>query len=354
LPWVRPSGRSFAGLRRLVTEPDPVLLLGRDGRWRWPWALLGLAAVLLLSTLLARAPLAFEAYALQQGWISGMFVGVVFPFEPKEPASFVYDLLSWLPYLLPPLVVLGVVHGVSLRRAFSWGGAFRWLDFARTSMALFVLLGAGAVLTYVQEPQQHRFYWPGVDLLPWIALGLGAVLVQTLAEDVYYLGYLYRTWGAVLAVRLPVAVAVITAFISAHLQNADVQRDMLLAVVGFVIMATISIAVLMRTRSLAASAGLHWSSNAFIVLRPGAPEEVSPLALVVYTDRVHMSGASHLYEPATYVFAVLGPALLLVLLFWRRSPFYLPEAAPPPAPDIANPTPVAARPEGSTSAPSSS
>jgi hypothetical protein len=220
-------------------------------------------------------------------------------------------------------------------------------------MAVIVLLGAGAVLTYVLEPQQHSMRWPSMDLLPWIALGLVAVLVQTLAEDVYYLGYLYRTWGAVVALRLPLAAGVTTAFIIPHLQNADVQRDMLLAVVGFVMMATVSIAALMRTQSLAASAGLHWANNAFIVLRPTAPEEVNPLALVVYTDRVYAAGGSYLYEPATYLFAVLGPALLLVMLFWRRSPFCLPRALPP-APDAGQPAPALTEPEGPASAPSPS
>ena len=90
-----------------------------------------------------------------------------------------------------------------------------------------------------------------------------------------------------------------------------------------------------------------------VVLRPAAPEEVSPLALVVYTDRVHTAGGSYLYEPETYVFAVVGPATLLVLLFWRRSPFYLPKA-PLPAPAVAQPTPVATGPDGPASAPSPS
>jgi membrane protease YdiL (CAAX protease family) len=321
-------GFSLAGLGRLAWQRDPVLLLGREGRWRWPWVLAGLAATVLLSGLLSQVPLAFENHALRQGWISRTFAGVVFPFEPAEPASYVYDLLCWLPYLLPPLIVLRVVHVVSWRRAFSYGRGFQWLDFWRAASALLLLLGLAGVLTYFLEPQQHQVRWPRTDALPWIGLGVCAILVQTLGEDVLYLGYLHRALGAVMAIRLPVAAVVTTLFIIPHIGNSDIQRDVLLGAMGLAVMTVVSIAVLLRTQNLAASAGLHWANNAFILLRPGAPEEVTPLALVVYTDPVYSAGGSYLYDPGTYVFAVAGPALLLVLLTWRRSPFCLPKAAP--------------------------
>jgi membrane protease YdiL (CAAX protease family) len=313
---------------RLAWRPDPVLLLGREGRWRWPWVLAGMAAAVLLFLVLSFAPATLEEVALEQGWITSRFSSVaVFPFEPARPLSYLFDLLIWLPLILSPLIVLRIVHGVSWRRAFSYGSGFRWLEFLRAAVALLVVLGLGAALTYFLEPQQHEARWPGISLLPWIALGLGAVFVQTLAEDTLFLCYLHRTWAAVLPVRLPVAALVTTVFILGHLGNTDVQRDVLLAVVGFVTMTLVSIAVLLRTQNLAASAGLHWANNAFILLRPGAPEEVTPLALVVYTDPVYAAGGSYLYDTVTWALTVAAPALLLLLLLWSRSPFYL-AAAP--------------------------
>src|SRR5262245_19006117 len=200
-------GSSPAGGRRLGWKPNPVLALGCEGRWRWPWLLAGLAAIWLLSGLLGRAPLAFEDLALRQGWITTRFAVAVFPIEPSRPLSYVFDFLCWLPYLLPPLIVLRLVHGVSIRRAFSYGTGFRWHQFIRTGLALFVVLSLGAALTYLIEPQQHQLRAPNLDIVPWIVLGLGAVFVQTLGEDVFYLGYLCRSLGAVIGFRLPVAVA---------------------------------------------------------------------------------------------------------------------------------------------------
>ncbi len=329
-------GRLDARLRRLVAEPDMVLLLGRERRWRWPWMLVGLAAVVLVFLLLLGATVAFERIALGLGWIDRSFSSALylstamFPFDPGRPLSYAGELLViWLPLLLAPLLVLRIVHGVSWRRAFSYGGGFRWLDFARAAMALLTMLGLVASLAFYLEPQQHEVRWPGIGILPWIALGFGAVLVQTLAEDVFFLGYLHRTWGAVVGLRLPVAAAVITIFVVPHLANSDVQRDMLLGVLDHAIMTAISIAVLLRTQSLAASAGLHWANNAFILLRPGAPDSVSPLALVVYTDPVYAAGGSYLLDPLTYAGLLGMPALLLVLLLWRRSPFCLPRGPVP-------------------------
>ena len=67
---------------------------------------------------------------------------------------------------------------------------------------------------------------------------------------------------------------------------------------------------------------------------------MTSLALVIYTDPVYAAGGSYLYDPATYVFAVAGPALLLLLLMWRRSPFCLPKA-PPPVASVGHTAPAA-------------
>src|SRR5262249_35867303 len=98
---------------RLAWRLDPVLLLGREGRWRWPWVLAGMAMALLLFFALSFAPATFEEIALGKGWIRESFSSAVFPFEPARPLSYLFDLLTWVPLLLPPLVVLRIVHGVS-------------------------------------------------------------------------------------------------------------------------------------------------------------------------------------------------------------------------------------------------
>jgi uncharacterized protein len=336
------AGNALARLRQLVREPDPVLLLGRERRWRWPWLLLGLAAAFLLSAGLSVAPSAFEGLAFERGWISQAFSRQVFPFEPDRPLSFIYDLLYWVPFLLPPLAVLGVIHGVSWRRAFSYGVGFQWHQFWRAALALLLIVMVGAAIGYLLAPQQYRFPTFNPGILPWLLLACGMVFVQTLAEDVFFRGYLLRTVGAVLPFRIPVTAAVIAFFVHGHLQNQDFQRDIVLVVLYFVAMEIISYAMLFRTQNLAASAGLHWMGNATYLLLPDAPELITSLALAVYTDPVYTAGGSKLFDPQMHISTCLFLVLLLVLLLWRRSPFYLEKAAAPVATEPAPAVPAAA------------
>jgi membrane protease YdiL (CAAX protease family) len=335
-------GAFGASVRRLTFQRDPVLLQGREQRWRWPWAIAGLVLSAFLFLGLGAAVVTFEALAERQKWIAGGFPQNVFPIDPAQPITFLDLLFSSLPFLLVPLVVLAVVHGVSWRRAFSYAVGFQWRQFANAALALLLIALLGIAAGYLYEPQQYAFP-PHVPLYAmWVALTLVVVLVQSLGEEVMFRGYLVRVLGAVFPFRIPVTAAVIAAFVTGHLWNEDLQRDLMLNVIYFVAVEIISYVVLFRTQNLAASAGLHWMNNVIALLAPTVPGQPTPLALVVYTDPVYMAGGSRLVEPLTHATSILGVALLLGLLLWRRSPLYLaPVPAPAPAPSQAADAPAA-------------
>jgi membrane protease YdiL (CAAX protease family) len=172
-----------------------------------------------------------------------------------------------------------------------------------------------------------------------VALSLGVVFVQSLGEEVLFRGYLLRAWGAVVPFRLPVVASLIAFFVAGHLWNEDLQRDVSLNLVYFVLVELVSYAVLFRTQNLAASAGLHWMNNVIALLAPTVPGQPTVLAAVIYTDPVYMAGGSRMFDPITHAGMLAGLVALIVLLFWRRSPFYLapaplpPREAPAPRPD---------------------
>jgi membrane protease YdiL (CAAX protease family) len=313
--------RSIA--HRLILERDPLLLQGRERRWRWPWAIIGTIVTAFLFFLLTSAVIAFETLAQQRRWIVGGFPQNVFPIDPAKPLTYLDLVLTSLPFLLAPLIVLPLVHGVSWRRAFSYGVGFQWRQFFNAATALMVVAVLGVALSYVLEPKQFEF--PALDrAIPlWIALALGVILVQSLGEEVLFRGYLLRVWGAVLPYRVPVTASVISLFVAGHLGNEDIKRDLLLNLVYFVAVEVISYAVLFRTQNLAASAGLHWMNNVMALLTPTVPGQPTALALAVYTDPVYAAGGSRLFDPITHAGTLAGVVILLVLLLWRRSPFYL-------------------------------
>jgi membrane protease YdiL (CAAX protease family) len=190
-------------------------------------------------------------------------------------------------------------------------------------MALMICSLLGVVASYLLEPKQFRFPAHDRAILLWIALALGVILVQSLGEEVLFRGYLLRVWGAVVPYRIPVTAGVIAVFVAGHLGNEDIKRDLLLNVTYFVAIEVISYALLFRTQNLAASAGLHWMNNVVALLAPTVPGQPTALALAVYTDPVYMAGGSRLLDPVTHAGTFAGVVILLVLLLWRRSPFYL-------------------------------
>ena len=323
--------RARARLRQLSREPDPVLLQGREGRWRWPWALLGLATTGVALVVLSLPAGYFEDLAIRQRWVGGRMPLDAFPLDPARPVTAVDSLLVSLPFLLAPLFTLWAVHGVSWRRAFSYGRGFDWGQFWRAALAYLTLAALGLGLGYVLEPEQHYFPARGFSHVPWLVLALGVIFVQTIGEDVLFKGYLVRTWGAVLPLRLPLMAAVVALFVTGHLWNEDVRRDFLLNLALFTVAELVSFAMLFRTQNLAASAGLHWMNNVLTTLVPTVPGQPTHVALLVYVDPVYTAGGSRLTIRSRRSRAWWDVSLLLVLLLWRRSPFYLPKAAQPEA-----------------------
>lgn len=326
----RAVGVGLARMRRLTLERDQVLLLGRTGRWRWPWLVAGLALTGIVFLQLGIVAGGFEDLAAARGWVSGDISQSVFPIDPRQPATFILLILTSLPFLLSALPAVVLVHGQSWRRLLSWGPRFQWRQFFRAAGALLTLgIFAGAA-GYLLEPEQYQFPARGPGFLPWAALALGVVFVQSFGEEVLFRGYLVRSVGAVLPFRIPVTAAVIAIFVAGHLGNEDVRRDVALNVLYFVAVEIIAYALLFRTQNLAASAGLHWINNVMALFAPSLPGQPTELAVMIYTDPVYSSGGSRLFDAFTHAAGALGLAALLTLLLWQRSPFHI-EKAPLPA-----------------------
>ena len=321
-------GTSLVRAIRGLAEPDPVLLMGRRGRWRFPWAVNGLVLTGVLFVALGFAAGLFEDEATRAGW-GGEVPDSVFPIDPAEPITYLYLVLGSLPFLVAPLVALSLAHGVSWRQAFSYGDSFRWHQFGRAALAFLVVSALAIAVGFLIEPKQYEVRPQSWSFAWWGLLALGVVFVQSLGEEVMFRGYLLRVVGAVLPLRVPVTATIITLFVAGHLGNEDLHRDMTLNVIYFVIVEIVSYALLFRTQNLAASAGLHWMNNVVALFTPTVPGQPTALALIVYSDPVYASGGSRLFDLTTHVGGAAGVALLLILLFWRRSPLYLAPAVAP-------------------------
>ncbi len=196
----------------------------------------------LLIVVLSLVAVSFETLAQQHKWIAGGFPQSVFPIDPAQPLTYLDLVLTSLPFLIAPLIVLPIAHGVSWRRAFSYGVEFQWRQFWSTAVAFLCVATLGLIVSYLVEPKQIQFPARAPGFVVWVVLAIGVIFVQSFGEEVLFRGYLLRVWGAVLPYRLPVTGAVIAIFVAGHLGNEDLQKDLLLNVVYFAAVEVISYA----------------------------------------------------------------------------------------------------------------
>jgi uncharacterized protein len=312
-----PSHRAAAWgpLVRAMLNRSAVLLQARQGRWRWPWAL--------LSTVLA-----FLGIAIAMGVVAAAlhYEGSTL-LDPKRPSSFLALVLVVLPLIVVPCLLMRYVHGVSWRRLISPSGHFDWSIFLRAAGAFFAVSAIVGGIDYALNPGSYRLVGRSAEFLPWLMLGLVVILAQTLAEEVLFRGYLLRIWGAVLPYGVPTTAVVMCVFISLHLANPDMKADIWFNLAIFAINQLLWCYVWFRTQSIAATTGLHWANNVmcFLVIAP-LPGWAPTMAIATYSDAVLLKGGSHLLDPYCWAISLIALGLLLWLLVWARSPFYLPVA----------------------------
>jgi membrane protease YdiL (CAAX protease family) len=325
--------RQISFLRRVLLGHDPVLLMARKGRWQWPWAVAGIVLMGLVFALLGGIAAKIIASLANAGWQIDVDDSV-FPINPAQPLSYLNMVLVTLPFMLAPLIVLPLFHRVSWRSAFSFGVGFQWKQFLVTAAALTTVSVATLAISYALDPAPYTFPALAPNYVLMAGLALGVVFVQSFGEEVFFRGYLLRTVGAALPFRLPVTAAIITLFVSGHLGNEDLEQDFAFNIIYFVIIEVLAYALLFRTQNLAASAGIHWTNNVSALLAPTVPGQPTALAMIVYNDPVYAAGDTRLFDLGTHLAGVAGIATLIVLLYWRRSPFFiakapLPEVDPP-------------------------
>lgn len=298
-----------------------LLLSFRTGRWRWYWALLASAfgVLLAMSGIIAAA---FVTSGLDMDSDSEAIL------RPGYTSDYMIVLIVWSLLAISGLVALRVIKGDAVRRAFTATGQFPFADFAKCAAALLLVYGSVAALTFVFTPQD--FSWPArnSDFYAWLALGLFVILVQSAAEEIFFRGFLLRVWGAVIPYPLIVCGLLMALFISIHIPNPDMQRDLYMGLTVFIGGEAVAYAALLRTKTLAASMGLHWANNIFaIFLLATVPLADSSAAMLVYTDPVYAAGGSRALDPITHLTNIAAVAVLVALLFWRRSPLRLPRRA---------------------------
>jgi membrane protease YdiL (CAAX protease family) len=316
------TGGRWRHLRQLVDARDDLLLQGRKGRWRLRWVL--------LATLLAAVGIALlQMIAVGIHWAFNGQLPDDLILDPKSPSSFLEMLVSFLPLIVVPCLLMRYLHRAPWRQLIATSGRFEWDLYVRAAAVPFIAMLVLVTIDYAVDPAAYQLVHHDFSLAPWLVLGLAVIFVQTLAEEVLFRGYLMRTWGAVIPYRVLTTSIVMGVFVSMHLTNADMKSDIWFNLICFVLTQIVWCYVWFRTRSIASTAGLHWANNVgcfFMVAT--VPGQSTAMAIASNTDAVLLAGGSHLLDPYAWSLQILGLALTVLLLVWRRSPFYLPVRGP--------------------------
>src|SRR5262245_39828917 len=200
---------------------DPVLLQAREGRWTWPWAVAGTLLTIALIWVLTKLGGSFDRFAERQHWIARGLLDLTL--DPRQPFTFASVGIGALPLLVAPLIVLQYFHGVPWRRAFAYRGNFDWALFVRGALALLVVSTLANVFAVAMAPDEFILQPRGLGHVPWALVGLVAIFLAAMGEEVLFKGYLLRVWGAVIPARRPLVVLLVIVFTSLHLGNTDLN-----------------------------------------------------------------------------------------------------------------------------------
>jgi membrane protease YdiL (CAAX protease family) len=300
---------------------DRYLLAGRIGAWRWYWALLGTVVSFALAIALM---VAFEAIVQRIADRSGSDAATTPELVPGKISTFLDFMVLGVSLTLAGALSLKLIHRQPVAAALASDSRFDWSLFWRAAGAFLTVNLISAGYSALTEPGATRLVMRSLSDVPWIALGLGVILVQSFGEEFIFKGYLARVWGAVLPYRLLIVPLISVLFTALHLGNEDVSRDRTFNAIAFLAAELLTFAVFLRTQGLAAPTGLHWLNNVWsFCIVASVPGQSTALALASYTDPVLAAGGSHLWRWQSYAELGVGFALLLLLLTWRRSPFYL-------------------------------
>ena len=327
--------RSFARstLRDLV-RPDPMLLAERRWRWQWHWHWGLLAAI---AGTLAIIGVDVWLYAIDlidlPSWSTPWFRR---PAELPQPsphdAADYFMLVAYGTVMITAVSLLMLMQGRHPLATFSFGDVpLRLATFVKAAGCATLAAAVSLLVTTALEPRGFATIIAlpfGSTALAWVLLGALCYLPQTLGEEMAYRGYLLRVWGAVMACRIVVIPPIIVLFTSFHVGNADFAVDPMANWIWFAVSESLAYWVLFRTGSLIACWAMHWANNCYSLVMPTFPGQSAAGAPFVKIDDVVAAGGSNFTEPLAWLGLAVYAGLVIALIAWRGSPFYLERRTP--------------------------
>jgi uncharacterized protein len=317
---------SFLDWWRFIVARDERLLLWRRGRWKPVWAVLGLVASFVMFVALSLAVwFTLRDFAGSEDEKAQVLAAMGDNAGPVVGNP--YSILNFLMIGVGGLVMVGLAAGIQRQRLADFiilAGTFRWQRFWRMAGALAVQQAISLVLI-LQFYAEDIVFRAGAFQNPLFLAALVALIaIQTFGEELFFRGYLFHSWAAIVPRPMLVALFWSAVFALIHFWNPDVALDPVPSLLSIFLFALFAQWLVSRTGALDAAWGLHFANNvaAFLLIqaRPGYESDTS---LIQFTDTVLANGGSYALDPVNYGAMIGGYTLLWWLVTNPRSPFFL-------------------------------
>lgn len=219
-------------------------------------------------------------------------------------------LISFLPLFLFPILLHRYLLGAPAKRIFTRNPAGFWREVLIGATVMAALLIASAIPDLLFNRGAYKFTFDIEEFLPYLAIALIFIPIQTTAEEVFYRGWIQQRLENGRRSIWVVSGASAIIFALPHLGNPEVGGEFFFAAIGYGATGFMFAWVSMRDRSIGVAVGAHAANNLLAGLVITSADSALPSASIWTYPKVD-------WIPAAIFALLVIPAFIWLTGKWR-------------------------------------
>lgn len=219
-------------------------------------------------------------------------------------------LISFLPLFLVPIILHRYLLAAPVRRLFTRNPSGLGREVMIGAAVMSALLIASAIPDLLFNQGAYSFTFDLAEFLPYLAIALIFIPIQTTAEEVFYRGWIQQRLENGRRSIWFVSGASAILFALPHLGNPEVGSEFLFATIGYGATGFMFAWVSMRDRSIGVAVGAHAANNLLAGLILTSADSALPSASIWTYPKVA-------WVPAAIFSVLFIPAFIWLTGKWR-------------------------------------
>jgi len=251
--------------------------LGRVGKSGWQRTILSVSIIIFFWQIIGAIPSILLVLLVSfdqdpqtvidpSGRITGLNINI--PFTAMMMAS--------LAFLVGIFIAIEVIHERKLISLITSAGKISWKRIILGFLIWFFLLAFFSLLESLVYPGRYVFSLKIRTYLPFFALAICLIPIQTTAEELFFRGYLLQLIGLRAKNLYLLSIVSGLIFMFPHLLNPEAQINYLLMALNYFLIGTGLSYITLVDESLEAAIGVHAANNLFTALIANSKITVLP------------------------------------------------------------------------------